>query len=74
MSEPNPGTPTGGTWDEHRIHVTSSLARVEDKLEILTEKVVNLRIRAGAWGAVAGLVTALVTALLVGVVMRALGF
>lgn len=74
MSEANPGAPTGESWDEHRIHVVSSLERVERKLEVLTEKVVNLRIQAGTWGAVAGLVTALITAITVAVVMRALGF
>lgn len=74
MSEPNPRTPDGDDWPEYKIHVLSSLKRVEDKLGDLTEKVVSLRIQAGTWGAVAGLVTGLITALVVAAVLHSLGF
>lgn len=73
MAEERISSPTGDGWDEHRLLVMNSLGRLEKKVDELTEKVVNLRIQAGVWGAVAGIITALVTALAVAAAMRALG-
>lgn len=57
-------------WSEYQREVMSKLDRLENDLEALDEKVTLLRIdvaqlkvKAGMWGAVAGMVPALVTAL-----------
>jgi hypothetical protein len=61
----------GGDWDEYRKLVLSELRRLEaavegmrDEVQQLKVEVARLNVKAGMWGALAGVVTAAVAVLL----------
>lgn len=67
----NAGTAGGEGWPEYQRLVLKTLSdltdgqqRVEDKLEALTIDVAMLKVKAGVWGAAAGMVPALAILLL----------
>lgn len=76
MSPPNPyrapgsvagSKAVGGSWDEYRLHVVQSLARIDDTLEKLWQAlsdvkrdVTSLKIKVAVWSAAFGFVGAAV--------------
>lgn len=49
------------------VTLAKDVARIEDKLEVLTVDVAMLKVKAGMWGALAGLVPAAVALVLTAV-------
>lgn len=68
---PNEKPLTNGSWLAHKKLIENQIQRIEDSLTVMREEIVRLRIgqerlnvKAGMWGALAGVVVAAVVALI----------
>jgi len=55
-------------WDQHRLHVTSTLDRLEDKVDLLVTDVAKLKARAALWGAMAGVLVSTLVSIVVALI------
>lgn len=48
----------GGSWEEHRLHVNSSLVRIEAKQDEILKDITTLKVKAALHGAFYGAIAA----------------
>lgn len=47
--------PNDGSWEEYRMHVVTTLQRIESLVKTNSEDITSLKIKTAAWGLIAGI-------------------